>query len=96
MMSKRDEYIEIMKQQLDTLNAQMGEWETKTNEVKEEAREKYAEQVDQLRKASQAANEKLDEIRAAGEDKWESLTEEAEKVRKAFVHSVNYFKSQLK
>jgi len=95
-MGKRDEYIKIMKQQLDTLNSQMGEWETKANEVKEEAREKYTEQVAQLRKASQADNEKLEEIVAAGEDKWEVLVEEAEKVHKAFVHSFNYFKSQLK
>ena len=95
-MSKRDEYIEVMKHQLDALNVQMGEWEAKAIEVKEEAGEKYAEQVDQLRKASHAANTKLEEIIAAGDDKWEHLTEEAEKVHKAFVHSVNYFKSQLK
>ena len=94
-MGKRDEYIEIMKQQLDTLNSQMGEWETKANEVKEETREKYTEQVAQLRKASQAANEKLEEIVAAGEDKWEALVEEAEKVHKAFLQSFPYFQSQF-
>jgi len=45
---------------------------------------------------SSAAQQKMDEIRQAGEDRWESLVEEGEKVHKAFVHSFNYFKSQLK
>ena len=46
--------------------------------------------------ASQAVKNKLDEIKATGEDKWEAVAAEAEKVQKALVHSFNYFKSQLK
>jgi hypothetical protein len=39
---------------------------------------------------------KIDEIRSAGDERWESLVAEGEKVQKALVHSFNYFKSQLK
>jgi hypothetical protein len=49
-----------------------------------------------LREHSRAAHSKIEEIKAASEDKWESLVAEGEKIHKAFVHSVNYFKSQLK
>jgi hypothetical protein len=95
-MSKRDEYIEKMKQQLDELNDQLGKLELKAQAANEELHAKYSEQMDDLRKMSSAAQQKMDEIRQAGEDRWESLVEEAEKVHKAFVHSFNYFKSQLK
>ncbi len=95
-MSKRDEYIEKMKQQLDELNDQLGKLELKAQAANEELHVKYSEQIDDLRKMSGAAQQKMDEIRQAGEDRWESLVEEGEKVHKAFVHSFNYFKSQLK
>jgi hypothetical protein len=95
-MSKRDEYVELMKRQLDELNTQLGELEAKARSGQEEAQKKYAEQLAHLRELSNAAKLKMDEIKAAGEDRWESLVVEGEKVHKAFVHSFNYFKSQLK
>ena len=95
-MSTRDEYIAKMKQQLDELNVQIGELESKAKAGQQELGKKYDEQMAHLRELSHAAKEKMDEMMEAGEDKWEALVAEGEKVHKAFVHSVNYFKSQLK
>ena len=95
-MSKRDEYVEKMKQQIDELNTQISELEAKAKTGTEELGKKYEEQVAHLRELSASAMQKMEEIREAGEDKWEALVAEGEKVHKAFVHSVNYFKSQLK
>ena len=95
-MSKREEYIENMKQQLDGLNAQLKELETKGKAAQAEFLEKHAEQITQLREHYVAALAKLDEVKSASEDKWESVVTEGEKIHKAFVHSFNYFKSQLK
>ena len=95
-MKTRDEYVEQMKQQLDSLNAHVGDWESKGREATDDAREKYAEQLAQIDKAYRATQDKLEEIKAAGADKWEGLVEDTDKVHKAFVHSVNYFKSQMK
>ena len=94
-MSKRDDYIEKMKLQLDELNAKMSRVELKAKEAKEDARDKYREEMDKLRAQSKIAVAKLDEIKAAGEDTWETMVTEMEKVRDAFKHSFNYFKSQL-
>ncbi|MBK7765588.1 MAG: hypothetical protein IPI44_05465 [Sulfuritalea sp.] len=94
-MSKRDAYIEKMKLQLDELNAKMSRVELKAKEAKEDARDKYREEMDKLRAQSKIAVAKLDEIKAAGEDSWETMVAEMEKVRDAFTHSFNYFKSQL-
>ncbi len=95
-MSKRDAYVAKMKLQLDELNAKMAELEAKAKEAKEDARDKYNEELGKLRHQSKLAVAKLDELKASGEDKWEAMVAETEKIRDAFVHSFNYFKSQLK
>ena len=94
-MSKRDAYVEKMKLQIDEVNAKIDELEAKAKEAKEDARNKYQEEMSKLRHQSKLAVAKLDELKAAGEDKWEAMVAEMEKVRDAFVHSFNYFKSQL-
>lgn len=94
-MSKRDEYIEKMKLQLDELDAKMDKLEAKAKVAKEDMRAKYKEEMVVLREKSRLAKGKLQEVKAAGEDKWDSVVTEMEKVRDAVIHSYNYFKSQL-
>ncbi len=94
-MSKRDDYIAKMKLQLDELDAQMSKLEAKAQVAKDDARDKYKEEMAKLRHQSSLAKAKLDDLKAAGEDKWDALVAEMEKVRDAFKHSFSYFKSQL-
>jgi len=94
-MTKRDEYIAATKLQLDELNASMSKLEAKAAEAKEDVRDKYREEMRKLRHQSKVALVKFDEIKAAGEDSWETMVTEMEKVRDAFKHSFHYFKSQL-
>ena len=49
-----------------------------------------------LRQQSDLAVAKLEELKTAGEDSWEKMVAEMEKIRDAFVHSFSYFKSQIK
>ena len=62
----------------------------------DEARDKYKEEMGKLRDQSKLAVAKLEELKVSGEDKWEAMVAEMEKIRDAFTHSYNYFKSQLK
>ena len=94
-MSKRDDYIEKMKLQLDKTNTKMNELDAKAKVAKADAREKYEEEMGKLREQSQRALAKLEELRVAGEDSWDTMVAEMEKIRDAFVHSFNYFKSQV-
>lgn len=94
-MPNRDEYIAKMKLQLDELDAKMDKLEAKATEAKEDARAKYREEVAKLRQQSKLAKGKLEELKASGEDKWEAMVTEMEKIRDAFIHSFRYFKSQL-
>lgn len=94
-MSNRDVYIEKLKLQLDELNGKMGELEAKTKEAKEDARDKYKSEMAKLRQQSQVAFAKLDELKAASEDSWETMVTEMDKIRDAFTHSFHYFKAQF-
>lgn len=94
-MSKRDAYVAKVKLQLDQLNEDVSKLEARAQEAKEEARAKYKEEMGKLRHQSRLAIAKLDEIKAAGEESWETMVAEMEKTRDAFVHSFHYFKSQL-
>jgi hypothetical protein len=94
-MSTKDVYIAKMKLQLDELNVQMSKLEAKATQAKLNAQEKYKEEMTKLRQQSKVAKGKLDEIMAAGEDNWETMVTEMEKIRDAFTHSFSYFKSQI-
>lgn len=94
-MSKQDAYIAKMKLQLDELNAKMHDLEAKAEGAKDDVRDKYREEMRKLRHQSKLAVAKLDEIKASGENTWEAMVAEMEKMRDAFIHSFHYFKSQL-
>jgi predicted nucleic acid-binding Zn-ribbon protein len=95
-MSTRDEYIAKLKVELDDLNAKLGELETKVHDTKEDVRDRYKAELAKVHRQSKLAVAKLDDLKAAGESSWDGAVAETEKIRDAFVHSFNYFKSQLK
>jgi hypothetical protein len=95
IMKNKDTYIAKMKLQLDELEVKMNTLEAKAKESKDAAHEKYVEEMAKLRLQSKAAKAKFDEMVDSGEDKWDTMVVEMEKVRDAFAHSFNYFKSQL-
>lgn len=64
-------------------------------DTKQEARAKHREEVARLRHQSKVAAAKLEDLRSAGEDSWEAMVAEMDKLRDAFVHSFHYFKSQI-
>ena len=94
-MTKKDEYVAKMKSKIDDLDAQLDALTAKSNSAKKELQAKYKQEMADLRAQSSEASAKLDEIMNAGEDVWENMVEEMEKIGDAFKHSYNYFKSQF-
>ena len=94
-MSKRDEYTAKIKTQLDDLNKQMDELSAKAKDAKEDAREAYNAEMAKLRHQSKLAVAKYEELKVAGEDTWDKMVAEMDKISDAFVHSFKYFKSQI-
>ncbi len=96
MTTKRDEFIDKMKHQLDDINKQISEFEEKAEESSEKARADFDANIDKLREQGKQMQAKLDELRSASEHSWDHMIEETRKIRDAFVHSFKYFRSQLK
>ncbi len=94
-MITRDAYIEKMKTQLDELNVRMEHLSNQAAEAQAQVRATYDKDMVQLRAQSVQAKAKMEELKSAGEDRWDAMVTEMEKVRDAFVHSFSYFKSQL-
>jgi predicted nucleic acid-binding Zn-ribbon protein len=86
-MTQRTAYIEKMELQLDKLNKKMSGLEATAQEAKEEARQKYKDDMNKLRQQSKVAVAKLDELKAASVDSWESMVTDMEKMHDAFTHS---------
>ena len=95
MSTTRHEYTAKMKLELDSLNAKMDVLQAKASLAKAEARRTYNSELSRLRRQSKLALAKLDEISAAGEEGWDNVVAEMEKLRDAFVHSFRYFKLQI-
>ncbi len=94
-MTQKSAYIEKMKSQLDYLNTNMNALQAKAAEAKADARDMYKAEMAKLQEQSQLAVAKLGEMKTAGEESWDAMVAEMDKVRDAFVHSFHYFKSQV-
>ena len=94
--SKKDKYAKKMKEQLEHLNTKLDEIEAEVRGFSAETRKKYDQQMTHLRQMAKSANKQLEGIKDVSEDQWDRLVTEGDKVQKAFVHSYNYFKSQMK
>lgn len=95
MHSDRDEYVAKVKLQLDELNASVDVLESHMHKAKVEARASYAAELAKLRLESERVSDKLAQIRITGEETWDKMVQEMDKVRDAFKHSLSYFKSQF-
>ena len=87
-MSKRDEYIEKMKQQLDELNAHIDELEVKAQASQEDLKKIAEAQITQLRGIYDGMKARLDELGDAGEEKWEALV--AEGIEWSLVDNIHF------
>ncbi len=94
-MTARSVYIEKMKLQLDELNANMTKLAGNAKVARAEALSTYQEEMEKLKRQSDLAVAKLEELQSAGEDTWKAMVAEMEKIREAFAHSFHYFKSQV-
>jgi hypothetical protein len=72
-MSKRDEYVAKLKDKLDDWNEDIDKLEAKAENVKEDVKEKYAEEIEVVKKQREVVKEKTMELIDSSEDAWEEL-----------------------
>ena len=88
-------YIAKVHLQLDELNAKVESLESKVQDAKSEIRANYRLELEKLHHQSKLASEQLAKVTAGGETSWNNMVHEMDKIRTAFMQSVNYFKSQF-
>ena len=94
--SRREQFIESLKDRLDDLNGEMEKLEKKAQDASGKAEQRYEEQLADMREKREQMRHKLKELRAASEAQFDRLKLEAEHTWKAFQNSVNYFRSHFK
>jgi predicted nucleic acid-binding Zn-ribbon protein len=95
MSTVRDDYVTKVKLQLDDLNASVDVLEARMHEAKAEVRASYRAELAKLRHQSDLVSTQLAQIKTSGEASWDKMVQDMDKVRDAFQHSLNYFKSQF-
>ena len=94
-MSKRDEYVEKMKAQVDQWNAEVAKWDAKTREVQAEARTEYEKRLEAFRQQRDHALPQLRKVQAAAGDAWVELARGADqawaRMREAFEKASSHF-----
>ena len=95
-MNKRDEYVTNLKQTVDEFNEKIAELEVKANHAQAEVKTEIEKRITSLKERAKPLKDKLDHWKEESEEKMDEYLKEAKKIRDAFVHSYNYFKSQLK
>ena len=94
--SRRDQFINTLKTKLDELNEQIGKLEDRATEASGKVKERYKDQLEDVRAKRDQLEVKLKEVRAASESELERLKGEADHAWKALKNSYNYFLSHFK
>jgi TolA-binding protein len=73
--AKRDEYVLAMSKQLDELNVKVDELKGRVAKANDQAKEGLAKKLKEAEVKRALAAKKLDELKAAGADRWEKVKE---------------------
>jgi len=92
----RNEFIATLKDRLDKLDGEIEGLKSEASKFEAGARKEYEDRLHDLRGKRRELERKLDELRAAGDEKWQQIKDEAEHAWKALGNSFNYFKSHFK
>ena len=97
-MSKRDEYVEGLKAQIDRWNADMARWEKDAAAARADLRKKYDEQLKVVRAQREKALYQLRLVQDASAAAWTDLTrgadEAAHQLKEAMAQAAKHFTKQ--
>lgn len=94
--SNRNEFISRMKDRLDELDKEIDKLKGEAGKFEAQAQKEYENRLHDLREKRREAKRKIDDLRSAGDEKWQQLKDETEHAWKALGNSFNYFKSHFK
>ncbi|MGI6074224.1 MAG: hypothetical protein ACOYEA_06260 [Fermentimonas sp.] len=74
---KKDEFIQRTHELIDELSEHIDNLEIKANEIKEDAKVEYAEQIENLKDLRDKLSSKLEEYECIADTKWDIIKESA-------------------
>jgi peptidoglycan hydrolase CwlO-like protein len=92
---QKEAYQKEIESKLSEINKKMDELKGKAGDVKEDMKAEFNQQMDALSKDREAANKKLEELKAAGTKNWENLKEQMDKAVKVLEEQYDKLKSLL-
>ena len=95
-MNTRDEYVRKLQEKLGEWNAEIDRLVARAGDVKAEAKQEYAEQIESLQTKRAAALAKIEELQKSGESAWEDLKSGIELAWAAMDEAINSAKSRFK
>jgi hypothetical protein len=95
-MTKRDEYIENLKKQLDAWNAEASKWEAKAKAAQAGMRADYEKQLAAFRRQRDQALEQMRRIQASSGEAWQDLVRGADDAWAKMREAVEKARSEFK
>ena len=94
-MTKRDEYLEKLKGQLDQWNTQVTKWEAQAHDAQAHMKADYEKQLEALKRHRDEAMEQMRRVQSATGEAWMDLARGADeawsKMREAFEKARTHF-----
>jgi len=95
-MKNREEYIDHMTSQLKEWSRKIDELEFKARAAKADARISYENRIKDMKAKRESVNKKLQELKGAGSEAWESMTTGVEAAWDDFKHAFIEAKDKFK
>jgi hypothetical protein len=95
-MTKRDEYVDKLKKQLDDWNAEATKWEAKAKAAQANMRGEYEKQLAAFRRQRDHAMEQMRRIQASSGDAWQDLVHGADDAWAKMREAVEKARSEFK
>lgn len=95
-MSTKDEYVRKMHAKLEEWSADIDLLTTKANEVSEDVRRDFHDQIASLKVKQAAAQQKIEELQKVGDSAWEDLKAGIDLAWTAIGESIDSAKSRFK
>jgi len=95
IMTKREEYVEKMKSQLDQWNAEATRWEEKMKHAEADMKAEYQRQLDAVRSRRDEAMYNMKQLQAASTEAWMDMMRGVEEAWKRMGEAVGQARSHF-
>lgn len=95
MATKRDAYVEKLKKNIDKWNAEIGDFQAKADQAKDDAKAEFLRQIAEIKAKRQELEGKMADLKNAGEEAWEDVKKGVDVARQILGQAIQSAKSRF-